>query len=77
MSTDVWLEKGLLASGSEYGDIRLFNYPCPNLHATSSKFIGHSNKVTNVLFTKQDGNGGSSKDEKYLISTGGDDKCIF
>ncbi|XP_050404782.1 echinoderm microtubule-associated protein-like 6 [Patella vulgata] len=57
-----------LATGDDNGFVKLFDFPCPNRNATHKRFVGHSAHVTNVKF---------SSDDKHLISTGGDDCCVF
>ncbi|XP_071162130.1 echinoderm microtubule-associated protein-like 6 [Mytilus edulis] len=57
-----------LATGDDFGYVKLFDFPCRDKHAECKKYGGHSADVTNVRFTA---------DDKYLISTGGDDCCIF
>ncbi|KAH3854417.1 hypothetical protein DPMN_096959 [Dreissena polymorpha] len=57
-----------LATGDDSGLVKLFNFPCPDRNSAHKTFVGHSAHVTNVRFTA---------DDKYLISTGGDDCCVF
>ncbi|CAH1792746.1 unnamed protein product [Owenia fusiformis] len=57
-----------IATGDDFGTVKLFSFPCPHKDAAHKKFYGHSAHVTNVWFTHND---------KYLISTGGDDCCVF
>ncbi|KAK7103893.1 echinoderm microtubule-associated protein-like 6 [Littorina saxatilis] len=57
-----------LATGDDFGYVKLFDFPCPGKHAPHKKFVGHSAHVTNVRFTF---------DDKHLISTGGDDCSVF
>lgn len=57
-----------LATGDDFGYVKLFQFPCPEKYAPFKIFVGHSAHVTNVRFTPN---------EKYLISTGGDDCSIF
>jgi len=59
----------LVASGDDFGLVNLFQYPCNNpKSAEAVKFKGHSSHVMNLRWTVGDG---------YLVSVGGDDKCIF
>ncbi|KAL5008221.1 hypothetical protein ScPMuIL_013802 [Solemya velum] len=57
-----------LATGDDYGTVKLFEFPCTQKYAPYKSYVGHSAHVTNVRF---------SYDDKYLISTGGDDCCVF
>jgi microtubule-associated protein-like 6 len=58
----------VLATADDFGKVKLFKYPNPVEKSGHQAYMGHSSHVTNVRFLKQ-GN--------YLISTGGEDKCIF
>jgi microtubule-associated protein-like 6 len=59
-----------LATADDFGHVKLFRYPCPVEKVTAShQYNGHSSHVTNVRFVRGTG--------RYLISTGGNDKCIF
>ena len=55
-------------SGDDMGTIKLFEYPCTAKYAKHKKYFGHSAHITAVRFTF---------DDKYLISSGGDDSCVF
>ena len=70
----------LLATADDFGKVKLFRY-ChlskndfvrryPNMveHSEYSLGRGHSSHVTNVKF---------SNDDKYVISVGGNDTCVF
>ena len=58
----------MLATGDDFGKVKLFRYPCPVEKASFNPYIGHSSHVTCVRF---------SASNNYLISTGGNDKSIF
>ena len=58
----------ILATGDDYGLVKLFNFPVDRKNAAFLQFHGHSADVTNVRFTH---------DDSYLLSTGGDDSSIF
>lgn len=58
----------VLVTADDFGKLKLFRYPCAVEKASFKKFIGHSSHVTCVRFTHND---------KYVISTGGNDKSIF
>ncbi|XP_038072339.1 echinoderm microtubule-associated protein-like 6 [Patiria miniata] len=57
-----------LATGDDFGFVKLFRFPCPDKYAPHKKYVGHSAHVTNVRFTY---------DDRHLISAGGDDCCLF
>ncbi|XP_036071655.1 echinoderm microtubule-associated protein-like 6 isoform X3 [Oryzias melastigma] len=57
-----------LASGDDFGLIKLFEFPCPEKFAKHKRYFGHSAHVTNVRF---------SCDDKFLISAGGSDCSLF
>lgn len=62
----------VLASADDFGLVKLFRYPCPvDKGAAYNKFTGHSSHVTNVSFSR------NKTGQKYLLTTGGEDKCIF
>ena len=61
----------VLATGDDFRMVKLFKYPCPVDEAAYQKYSGHSEHITNVGFSRNhDG-------QKYLISTGGEDKAIL
>jgi WD40 repeat protein len=60
-----------LASADDFGFVNLYRWPCPVKDAAYNKQGGHSSHVTNVKFTL------NSAGQTYLVSTGGEDKCIF
>uniref|UniRef100_H2YU30 Anaphase-promoting complex subunit 4 WD40 domain-containing protein n=1 Tax=Ciona savignyi TaxID=51511 RepID=H2YU30_CIOSA len=72
-----------VATGDDFGFVKLFDFPCRekfvsklvfmsvNFHYTRAKhrkFVGHSAHVTNARFLR---------DDSKLITTGGDDCCVF
>jgi microtubule-associated protein-like 6 len=58
----------VLATGDDFGRINLYKYPCAVPKAKCRSFIGHSSHVTKVKFLF---------DDSYMISTGGNDKCVL
>ncbi|EQC41165.1 hypothetical protein SDRG_01142 [Saprolegnia diclina VS20] len=58
----------LLATGDDFGKVKLFRYPCAKKHAGFATLNGHSSHVTNVAWSTSD---------EYLLSTGGGDRCLF
>ena len=58
----------LLATADDFGKVKLFLYPCIVPRAQPRPYTGHSSHVTNVAFTEQD---------RWLISTGGNDRAVF
>ncbi|KAI5098974.1 echinoderm microtubule-associated protein-like 2 isoform X1, partial [Silurus meridionalis] len=60
--------RGVLASGDDFGKVRLFSNPCSQPRSPSHEYGGHSSHVTNVAFLH---------DDSQLISTGGKDTSIL
>ncbi|KAF0775630.1 hypothetical protein AaE_000670 [Aphanomyces astaci] len=65
----------LLATADDFGKVRpccslvkVFRYPCVHKHAGFVDFLGHSSHVTNVRWSAGD---------RFLLSTGGQDRCLF
>ena len=58
----------VLATGDDFGQVNLFRYPCVLEKAESREYYGHSSHVTKVRF---------SADDKYLVSTGGNDLTVM
>jgi WD40 repeat protein len=58
----------LLATGDDFGQVKLFKYPCVKEQAGFNEFYGHSSHVTGVKFTAND---------TFVISTGGNDKTVM
>jgi microtubule-associated protein-like 6 len=61
----------VVATGDDFGFVKLFKYPCPEPKSPYIKHTGHSSHVTNVMFTR------NASGQRYLVTTGGNDKCIF
>ncbi|KAI0227896.1 Echinoderm microtubule-associated protein-like 6 [Lamellibrachia satsuma] len=57
-----------IVTGDDFGLVKLFEFPCPQKEAPHKTYVGHSAHVTNVRFTY---------DDRYVVSVGGDDCCIF
>ncbi|XP_078490103.1 echinoderm microtubule-associated protein-like 6 [Ciona intestinalis] len=57
-----------VATGDDFGFVKLFDFPCRDKFAKHRKYVGHSAHVTNARFVK---------DDSRLITTGGDDCCVF
>ena len=60
--------KSLVATADDFGDVKIFNYPCTTAGASCKVKTGHSSHVMNVRF---------SCDEKSLFTVGGNDRSIF
>ena len=69
----------LLAVGDDFGKVSVYRYPCLQPGAEAIVYTGHSSHVTGVRWVQDNmGAGNSAKpSERYLISTGGEDKCVF
>uniref|UniRef100_A0A3B4GUS1 EMAP like 6 n=1 Tax=Pundamilia nyererei TaxID=303518 RepID=A0A3B4GUS1_9CICH len=57
-----------IVTGDDFGLVKLFDFPCTEKFAKHKRYLGHSPHVTNIRF---------SHDDKYVISTGGDDCSVF
>ncbi|XP_038816578.1 echinoderm microtubule-associated protein-like 6 isoform X1 [Salvelinus namaycush] len=57
-----------VVTGDDFGLVKLFDFPCIEKFAKHKRYFGHSAHVTNIRF---------SYDDKYVISTGGDDCSVF
>ena len=58
----------VVATGDDFGTVKLFEYPSREKYAKHKKYFGHSAHVSGVRFTFND---------KYLVSAGGEDSCVF
>lgn len=58
----------ILATADDFGKVKLFKYPCVVDKAQHNSYMGHSSHVTKVKFSNND---------KYVISTGGNDKTVI
>eukprot|EP00727_Mastigamoeba_balamuthi_P005313 m51a1_g14780 hypothetical protein (1397) ;mRNA; r:446353-450955 len=58
----------LLASGDDFGMLKLFRYPAVQANMPYLKFLGHSAHVTNVAWLN---------DDSHIITTGGGDRTVF
>jgi WD40 repeat protein len=67
-STDLTKSKDVLATGDDFGLVKLFHFPSSTPFSKYRQFKGHSAHVTKVRFTY---------DDHLLISTGGGDASIF
>ncbi len=58
----------VLACGDDYGSVKLAKYPANVGVSDAHEYRGHSAHVTNVAFSASD---------KWLVSTGGGDRCVM
>ena len=58
----------LIVTADDFGKINLFKWPVVVENQGSKSYTGHSAHVTKVKFTH---------DDSYIVSIGGDDKCVF
>lgn len=65
---DVTHSGNTIATGDDFGLIKLFDFPCTQKDMEYDAYVGHSAHVTNVRFTF---------DDRFLMSAGGSDSCIF
>jgi WD40 repeat protein len=61
-------DRKYLASGDDFGHVKLFTYPCVVEDAPFAKFHGHSAEVTSVRFMHGD---------SHVVSVGGDDRSVL
>merc|ERR1711916_91652 len=57
-----------VATGDDFGKVRLFEFQCEKKGASFQEYVGHSAHVTNVRFVY---------DDSYLITTGGNDASVL
>lgn len=57
-----------IATGDDFGLIKLFDFPCTDKFAKHKRYLGHSAHVTNIRFSNED---------KFVVSTGADDCSVF
>nr|XP_033956112.1 echinoderm microtubule-associated protein-like 6 [Pseudochaenichthys georgianus] len=55
-----------VATGDDFGLVKLFDFPCTEKFAKHKRYLGHSAHVTNIRFSHED---------KYVISTGRETIC--
>ena len=68
----------LLATADDHGKVKVFRYPAVTPKSESNIYSGHSSHVTNVRWASGSTPSDSIEaEDTYLISTGGNDKCIF
>eukprot|EP00111_Clytia_hemisphaerica_P009365 TCONS_00027488-protein len=67
-AADLTKDGQMLATGDDFGFVKLFNYPTKGKNAKCKKYNGHSAHVTNVRW---------SHDDKYLVSIGGADTSVM
>uniref|UniRef100_K3WHU2 EF-hand domain-containing protein n=1 Tax=Globisporangium ultimum (strain ATCC 200006 / CBS 805.95 / DAOM BR144) TaxID=431595 RepID=K3WHU2_GLOUD len=58
----------LLATGDDFGKVKVFRYPCALEKASSVELRGHASHVTNVRWSPHD---------HFIVSVGGNDRCVF
>lgn len=58
----------LLASGDDFGKVRILRYPSIVKNSEAVFGVGHSSHVPCVKW---------SEDDEYLYSVGGEDNCVF
>jgi len=62
----------LIATADDFGKVKVFRYPSVELNSQFCEYSGHSSHVTNVRWVADESNG-----DDYVITVGGNDKCLF
>lgn len=61
-------KRDLLVTSDDFGLVKLYRYPCVAKHASALEHRGHSSHVTNVRWSAGDA---------YVVSVGGNDRCVM
>ena len=67
-ATHVTKDNKIIATGDDFGLVKLFAFPSTEKHAKCKKYLGHAAHVTNVRW---------NHDDTILVSTGGGDCSIL
>lgn len=67
-SVDRSKDGNLLATGDDFGKVKVLQYPCALEKASSVELRGHASHVTNVRWSSHD---------NFLVTVGGNDRCVF
>eukprot|EP01041_Mallomonas_annulata_P001002 gene1002-1969_t len=62
----------LIVTADDFGKVKLFRYPCVVKDSKYQEYAGHSAHVMNVRWIRD-----PITDSEYVLSVGGDDKCVF
>ena len=65
---DIDATKRVIVTADDYSKVKLFRYPSPIERSAYNEYKGHSSHVTNCRFCKNN---------KHVITVGGNDKAIF
>ena len=58
----------MVVTSDDFGQVKLFRYPCIVPYADNKPYSGHSSHVTNIYFTN---------DDRWVVSVGGGDCAVF
>jgi len=70
---DVCKDSGVVATADDFGNLKLFSYPCIVKHAKGRVYQGHCSHVTNVRFYRDC----VDENDVQLATTGGNDAALI
>ncbi|TMW57573.1 hypothetical protein Poli38472_003498 [Pythium oligandrum] len=60
-------DHAVVCTGDDFGQVKLFSYPCVASGAPAKTFVGHASHVTNCCFSRHD---------RFVLTTGGLDNAL-
>lgn len=67
----------LLATADDFGKVKVFRFPAVYENSEFNVYSGHSSHVTNARWVAGRSAEDNSVTDAYLITVGGNDKCVF